>query len=98
MLCRLNLLGGRGGRASDERDCPAGARARTAIKTRHLGKLLNNYKEIKMDFSATPEEKAKFSGSGTIQVGRVNVVGTIEKETGKPVKANVGVSLIPKSK
>jgi hypothetical protein len=50
-----------------------------------------------MDFSAaTPEEKLMFTGSATVSVGRVNVTGTVTKETGKPVQANVGVSLTKK--
>jgi len=49
-----------------------------------------------MDFSGTPEEKLKFTGSATVSVGRVNVTGTVTKETGKPVQASGNISLTKK--
>ena len=49
-----------------------------------------------MDFSGTPEEKLKFTASGTVTVGPVNVTGTVTKETGKPVQASGNISLTKK--
>jgi hypothetical protein len=49
-----------------------------------------------MDFSGTPEEKLKFTASGTVTVGKVNVTGTVTKETGKPVQASGNISLTKK--
>ena len=49
-----------------------------------------------MDFSGTPEEKLKFTATGTVTVGKVNVTGTVTKETGKPVQASGNISLTKK--